>query len=157
MLLLSTGLVCQSKDIKHHGVDYNVGIQSFGFRNFDLEPTLGACNKMGITHVEFYERHISEDGDVKEYKRLLKKYGITPSGYFVYKSSDNYEDNKVHFEFARKMGYRIIIIGQLFKNAQESLNRLCEEFPDIRIAIHNHGPEDPQGAMVDMVDMLRGR
>ena len=156
MLLIATCLVSQSQDIKHQDVNYNVGIQSFGFRNFDLEHTLNACNKMGITHVEFFSKHISEDGDVKEYKRLLKKYGITASGFFVNKSSDNYEGNKVHFEFAQKMGYRIIMIGQLFKNAQESLNKLCEEYPDIRIAVHNHGPEDPQGAMAEMDALLEG-
>ena len=47
-------------------------------------------------------------------------------------------------------------MDHLSRNTLESLNKLCEEYPDIRIAVHNHGPEDPQGTMAEMDAMLEG-
>ena len=35
-----------------------LGVQSYTFRNFDLEPALKRIKELGIKHAEFYSKHI---------------------------------------------------------------------------------------------------
>src|SRR5436190_10272945 len=57
------------------------GVQSYSFRNFDLEPALKRIQELGLKYVEFYQKHVpleAKPEQIEAILRLGKEYGITP-------------------------------------------------------------------------------
>ncbi|MBY0459944.1 MAG: sugar phosphate isomerase/epimerase, partial [Gemmataceae bacterium] len=60
---------------------FTVGVQSYTFRNFDLEQMLKRTKELGLKSAEFYSKHVPPDADAEKLKAILKlckEYEITP-------------------------------------------------------------------------------
>src|SRR5688572_20949492 len=58
-----------------------MGVQSYTFRNFDLEPALKRIQELGLHYVEFYQKHAPLEASPDQIAALLKlckSYEITP-------------------------------------------------------------------------------
>jgi sugar phosphate isomerase/epimerase len=118
-----------------------VGVQSYTFRNFDLEPALKRMKDLGVTHAEFYSKHVPPDSAGDKMKGILglcKDYGVTPAGFGVAKFTKDHDANKKLFEFAKALGVKYLSADPA-ADSFDSLDKLCEEYM-IAIAIHPHGP-----------------
>src|SRR4051794_36379842 len=65
---------------------FTLGVQTYTFRNFDLEPALKRIKELGLKHAEFYSKHIpaeSSPEQIKEILKLCKEYDVTPVGFGV--------------------------------------------------------------------------
>jgi sugar phosphate isomerase/epimerase len=123
------------------GVGFQLGVQSYTFREFDLEPALKRINELGLKHAEFYSKHIppgSGPAKLKELLKICKDYGITPVGFGVSQFSKDHDANKRLFEFGAVLGLKYLSADPT-PDAFDSLDKLCEEYK-IAIAIHPHGP-----------------
>src|SRR5438105_14043539 len=63
-----------------------LGVQSYSFRNFKLEPALKKIQDLGLHYVEFYNGHVpvnSTSEQIKAILKLCKDYDITPVAYRV--------------------------------------------------------------------------
>lgn len=119
----------------------SLGVQSYTFRNFDLEPALKRMKELGIKHAEFYSKHLPPDATGDKLKGLLdlcKEYGVTPVGFGVSQFTKDHEKNKKLFEFAKAAGLKYLSASPSM-DAFDSLDKLCEEYK-VAIAIHPHGP-----------------
>lgn len=127
---------------------FNVGVQSYTFRNFDLEQMLKKTKELGLKSAEFYSKHIPPESTPDKLKAILKlceEYEVKPVGFGVSGFNDNHDANKKMFEFGKAIGVKYLSADPApdktgsFTKTWDSLDKLCEEYK-IAIAIHPHGP-----------------
>jgi inosose dehydratase len=124
---------------------FTVGIQSYSFRQFSLEQCLVQTQKLGLHYMEFYRGHVPLDataGQVKAVLNLCRQYQITPIAFGVENFTNNHNNNRRVFEFARNLGVRYLSADPN-PDSFDSLDKLVAEF-NIGIAIHPHGPSGKQ-------------
>ena len=120
---------------------FKVGVQSYTFRNFDLEQALKRTQELGLKYAEFYSKHIpptSKPEDLKTILKLCKEYDMTPVAFGVQGFGKDHEANRKMFDFGKALGLKYLSADPT-PDSFESLDKLCEEY-QIAIAIHPHGP-----------------
>jgi sugar phosphate isomerase/epimerase len=120
---------------------FTLGVQSYTFRNFDLEPTLKRVQELGLRHAEFYQKHVpmgSSPDQLKAILRLCGDYGVKPVAYGVQRFTKDHDANKKTFEFGKALGITTFSADPE-PDSFDSLDKLCAEYK-IAIAIHPHGP-----------------
>jgi len=125
---------------------FAVGVQSYTFRNFDLEQMLKKTKELGLKSAEFYSKHIPPDSTPEKLKAILalcKEYEVTPLGFGVSGFSKNHDANKKVFDFGKAIGVKYLSADPSM-DSFDSLDKLCEEYK-IAIAIHPHGPAGKGG------------
>ena len=123
------------------GGGITLGVQSYTFRNFDLEPALKRMKELGITAGEFYSKHIPPAATPDQLAGILKlcqEYGVKPVGFGVQAFGKDHDANKKVFEFGKAIGVKYLSASPS-ADSFDSLDKLCEEYK-IAIAIHPHGP-----------------
>jgi sugar phosphate isomerase/epimerase len=137
---LPAGLVADVKKDDPFG-GFILGVQTYTFRNFDMEPALKKIKGLGLHHAEFYQKHFPANASPEQIQALLKlckEYEITPIAWGVQNFSKNHDANKKYFEFGKAIGLRSLSADP-DPDSFDSLDKLCEEYK-IAIAIHPHGP-----------------
>ena len=138
----SAGLVTGSFALAHsRPAAITIGMQSYTFRNFDLERALKHMKDLGIVNAEFYQKHIpanSKPDQIQTILKLCKEYGVAPKAYGVQAFSKNHDNNKKLFDFGKAVGIEVFSADP-DPDAFDSLDKLCDEYK-IAIAIHPHGP-----------------
>ncbi len=120
---------------------FTVGVQSYTFRNFDLEQMLKRTKELGLKSAEFFPKHIPTESSPDKLKAILalcKEYEVTPIGFGVSGFSKDHDKNKKMFEFGKAIGVKYLSADPSM-DSFDSLDKLCEEYK-IAIAIHPHGP-----------------
>jgi inosose dehydratase len=123
-----------------------LGVQSYTFRNFDLEPALKRIKELGLKNAEFYQKHIPPETAGEKLKDILKlcgEYEVKPVGFGVQRFTKDHDANKKLFEFGKALGIKYLSADPT-EDSFDSLDKLCEEYK-IAIAIHPHGPSGKGG------------
>jgi inosose dehydratase len=131
---------------------FPLGVQSYSLRNFETPEVVRHLNGMGVHYVEFYSKHLSPtatDEQIQEVQKMLDAADIKIAGHGVHSFTADHEANRKLFDFAKKIGTRVITANPQ-PDSFDSLDKLVAEY-DIRIAIHNHGP----GALYDKLDGVK--
>lgn len=118
-----------------------LGVQSYTFRNFALEPALKRIKDLGLRYGEFFQAHApltDKPEAVAAFLRLCKEYDVTPRAWGVQGFTKDHDANRKVFEFARSLGLKSLSADPS-PDSFDSLDKLCEEYK-IAIAIHPHGP-----------------
>lgn len=139
--LFTTRSLVAAADTGDLGAGISLGVQSYTFRNFDLEPALKRIQELGLKSAEFYSKHIPQDSSPEKLKGILqlcKEYDVTPVGFGVSRFTKDHAANKKLFEFGKALGIRYLSASPT-PDAFDSLDKLCDEYR-IAIAIHPHGP-----------------
>ena len=137
---------------------FKMGLQSYTLRHWkSLDDVLEKSKALGISYLEFYNAHLAPSADEKviaDYKKKLDDAKITAAAMGVWGFSEDVKANRKLFEFAHAMG--IYTISADFKpQALVSLDKLCEEFPDVHIGIHNHGPKSSYQTPEDVLNCVK--
>lgn len=130
---------------------FPLGAQSYSLREFNTVEAVRHIQGMGLHFVEFYPKHLdpaASHEQIAETQKLLKSADIKISGHGVHGFTKDHEQNKKLFDFAKKIGVKVITANPE-PDSFDSLDKLVAEY-DIRIAIHNHGP----GALYDKIDSV---
>jgi sugar phosphate isomerase/epimerase len=118
-----------------------LGVQSYTFRQFDLDVALKRMKDLGLKYAEFYSKHISPDSTATKIAGILdlcKEYGVKPVGFGVSRFTKDHDANKKLFDFGKSIGLTYLSADPTL-DAFDSLDKLVEEYK-IAIAIHPHGP-----------------
>lgn len=137
---------------------FPMGAQSYSLRNFNTLEAVRHIQGMGLHFVEFYSKHLNPNataGQIKETQQLLANAGISISAHGVNGFTKDHEANRKVFEFAKRAGIRTITANPQL-DSFDSLDKLVAEY-DIRIAIHNHGPDALYDKIEDVVKAVKGR
>ena len=122
-----------------------LGLCSYTFRNFSRAQLIGFMKKLNISdlNVKDTKDHLpkdaaGEDQALADYKAAGIK--LHAAGAIYFPSSDEY-DIRGKFEYAKRAGIGVIVAGDPTPESLKWIERFVKEY-DIKIAIHNHGPED---------------
>ena len=123
----------------------NLGLASYTFRNFTRAQMIGFMKQLNVTALnpKAVKDHLPMDP--AEEAKALADYtaaGITlHAAGVIYFPKDEDNDIRAKFECAKRAGISIIVAGDPAPATLPRLEKFVKEY-DIRIAIHNHGPED---------------
>jgi inosose dehydratase len=137
---------------------FPVGVQSYSLRNFETPEVIRHLQGMGVHYAEFYGKHLDPKATgekIAETLKLLEGAKIKLAGHGVHGFTKDHEKNKALFDFAKKAGVKVITANPE-KDAFDSLDKLVAEY-DIRIAIHNHGPNALYDKLSDTAEAIKGR
>jgi sugar phosphate isomerase/epimerase len=149
-----------------------LGLATYTFRSFDRAKTIEFIKEVKIPWVSIKagvpsksaDMHLPLDGTAAELKAIRKQWDdagltITSSGNVDMTKATTPEAMKKIFEWARNFGLPMMVCAPTHEN-MPVVEAMVKEY-DIRIAIHNHGPEDknfptPQ-SVLDVVRKLDKR
>jgi sugar phosphate isomerase/epimerase len=122
-----------------------LGLASYTFRNFTRTQTIGFMKQLKMDALNPKDAKDHLPMDAAEEAKAMADYtaaGITlHAAGVVYFPKDEDDDMRAKFEYAKRAGISIVVAGDPAPSTLPRLEKFVKEY-DIRIAIHNHGPED---------------
>lgn len=122
-----------------------LGLASYTFRNFTRAQLIAYMKQLNVTDLNCKDTkdHLpmdptAEAAAMADYAANNIKVHAVGAVYF---QKDEDDDIRSKFEYAKRAGVKVIVAGDPAVATLPRLERFVKEY-DIRIAIHNHGPED---------------
>jgi sugar phosphate isomerase/epimerase len=120
-----------------------VGLASYSFSKLPLDAAIAGIRRVGVSHVSIKDAHLPLKSTEAERKSVVKKFldaGITPLSCGVIGLTDDESQLRDTFTYARDAGIPTIVCKPT-RASLPLLDKLVKEY-GLRLAIHNHGPED---------------
>jgi inosose dehydratase len=120
-----------------------VGVASYTLRKMPLPDAIRAIQRVGLRHVSIKDFHLPLTSTTEERRAAATRFkdaGITPLSCGNVTMENDAANVRRAFEYARDIGVSTIVCSP-DADSMPILEALVKEF-DIRLAIHNHGPED---------------
>jgi sugar phosphate isomerase/epimerase len=127
---------------------FNIGAQSYSFREFNLERALKQYQALGLKYGEFNSKHIpfkSTPQQLDIIKKQCDEYGVQPIAYGVQDFKKGSPDNRKNFELGKRLGIKYLSANPE-PDVFDELDKLCDEY-QIAIGIHPHGPNGKRGPL----------
>lgn len=122
---------------------FSVGMAGYTFREFSVEKTIEMMRRIGVTNLSLKDFHMPMNSTQEQINDVLGKFKA--AGINVYTVGVVYMRTKESvdqaFEYARMAGVKLMVCApnyELLSNVDEKVKKY-----DIRLAIHNHGPDNP--------------
>jgi sugar phosphate isomerase/epimerase len=123
-------------------MDFPIGFAGFSFVRFDMDKSIAMMKRMGVTNLSVKEFHLPLNSSQETIDAVKKK--LTDAGINMYTVGVVYMKSKEAvdqaFDYARKCGVNMIVgvpNQDLLAYTEEKVKAT-----NIKMAIHNHGPED---------------
>lgn len=120
-----------------------LGVASYSMREFPLDQALEMAKTLGVTRMTFKDVHLPRTDPPEATRALRAKIeaaGITIMGGGTITIPNDSARIEKEFVYAKNAGFPLIYVDPE-PAALDTLERLARSY-DIRVAIHNHGPED---------------
>jgi len=138
----------------------SLGLASYTFRNFTRAELIGFMKRLNLAalNCKDVKDHLPMDPALEA--QALADYtaaGIKlhAAGTIAFPKDDD-DDIRAKFEYAKRAGIRVIVAGDPAPTTLPRIEKFVREY-DIRIAIHNHGPEDKlYPSPFDVLKVVRG-
>jgi sugar phosphate isomerase/epimerase len=122
-----------------------LGLCSYTFRNFTRAQMIGYMKQLNVRDLNCKDAkdHLpmdpaAEAQAVADYKAAGIRLHAVGAIYF---RTDDEKDIRAKFEYVKRAGIGVIVAGDPTPESLKWIERFVKEY-DIKIAIHNHGPED---------------
>jgi sugar phosphate isomerase/epimerase len=137
-----------------------IGVASYSLRKFTLDQALSMARDLNVKYMTFKDVHIPRTDPpeaIKAARAKIETAGITIMGGGTITMKNEPAQIRKDFEYAKLAGFPLIFASP-DPAALDTIEGLVKEF-DIKLAIHNHGPEDGFGyhAPLDAYTALKGR
>jgi sugar phosphate isomerase/epimerase len=123
----------------------HLGLASYTFRNFTRDKMIGFMKELNVTalNAKDVKDHLPMDPEaeakaVADYTAAGIKLHAAGTIYFP---KDEDGDIRSKFEYCKRAGISVIVAGDPAPETLPRIEKFVKEY-DIRLAIHNHGPED---------------
>jgi inosose dehydratase len=123
--------------------EFKLGIASYTFRKLSVDDTIKAMQRLNLHYISIKDFHLSLDSTVEQRNALaqkLKAADITPLSCGNITMQNDEKDVRRAFEYAKDCGMPTIVCSP-HPDSMPLLDKMVKEY-NIRLAIHNHGPED---------------
>ncbi|HSZ62126.1 MAG TPA: sugar phosphate isomerase/epimerase [Terriglobales bacterium] len=122
-----------------------LGLASYTFRNFTRAQLIGFMKQLKVAALNAKDVKDHLPLDPEQEAAALSDYaaaGITlHAAGAIYFPKDEDADIRSKFEYCKRAGINVIVAGDPAVETLPRIEKFVKEY-DIRIAIHNHGPED---------------
>ncbi len=129
---------------KENALDHQltIGLASYTLRKYSLDELIEIVQRLGIKDLAFKSFHLpyeSTDEELRYIRDKVKARGLNlyGGGVIYFKKP---EDVETYFNYAKTAGLKMII-GAPNHELLPAIEKKVKE-TDIKLAIHNHGPED---------------
>jgi sugar phosphate isomerase/epimerase len=120
-----------------------VGVASYTLRKLALADAIKATQRVGLKYISIKDFHLPLTSTADERRAVAQKFkdaGITPLSCGNITMQNDEANIRQAFEYARDAGIPTIVCSP-HPDSMALLDRYVKEF-NIKLAIHNHGPED---------------
>jgi sugar phosphate isomerase/epimerase len=122
-----------------------LGLASYTFRNFSRAQMIGFMKKLNVFDLNAKDVKDHLPADAQREAAALADY--TAAGIklhaagAVYFAKDEDADIRAKFEYCKRAAIQVVVAGDPAPETLPRIAKFISEY-DVRIAIHNHGPED---------------
>src|SRR2546428_10095173 len=120
-----------------------IGVASYSMREFTLDQALDMAGTLGVKYMTFKDVHIPRTDPPEATRALRAKIeaaGITIMGGGTITIPNDPAKIRKEFEYAKNAGFPLIFVDPE-PAALDTIEQMAKTY-EIRVAIHNHGPED---------------
>ena len=125
---------------------FQLGIATYTFRAFPRDKMIGFLKQLNINQINAKDVKDHLPSDPQQEEAALRDYGAADiklhAAGAIYFRKDEDEDIRGKFEYCKRAGIGVIVAGDPTPETLPRVEKFVKQY-DIRIAIHNHGPEDP--------------
>jgi sugar phosphate isomerase/epimerase len=122
-----------------------LGVASYSLRELSRTDAIAAIRALRTPYVSIKSFHLPYESTPEELaagRHEFESAGLTiVGGGVITLQQDDDTDIRAYFEYARAAGMPLMVIAPTPATLPR-IERFVREY-DIRVAIHNHGPEDP--------------
>jgi sugar phosphate isomerase/epimerase len=133
-----------AQEYKIENADIKLGIASYSFRKFSRQQAIQMAKELGTPYLNVKDFHLALTSTPEEIDAAKKEFadaGIILVGCGnVSFDKDDEADIRHKFEYAKRAGFPLIVCAPTHVTLPK-LEKFVKEY-DIKIAVHNHGPED---------------
>lgn len=124
-----------------------IGVATYTVRELPIDEAIKAVRRVGLKYISIknVKNHIDLTHTTEERKQraqMFRDAGLVPLSVGNVGMKNDEADVRRAFEFARDIGVPTMVCAP-DKNSIPILDKMVKEF-DLKLAIHNHGPEDKQ-------------
>ena len=127
----------------------HLGLASYTFRNFERAKMIAFMKQLNVSALNAKDVKDHLPTDEQQERTALDDYkaaGIKlHAAGVIYFGKDEDADMRPKFEYAKRAGLSVLVAGDPTPQTLPRLEKFAREY-DMRIAIHNHGPEDKMWA-----------
>src|SRR5438552_14772371 len=142
------------------GSAIQLGVASYTFRNFNRKQMIGLMKQLNVLalNAKDVKDHLpmetqAEATALADYAAAGIKLHAAGTIYFP---KDEDADIRTKFEYCKRAGIGVIVAGDPAPGTLPRIEKFVKEY-DIRLAIHNHGPEDKfWHSPLDILRVLEG-
>jgi sugar phosphate isomerase/epimerase len=122
-----------------------LGLASYTFRNFTRAQVIGFMKQLNLAalNAKDVKDHLPADPDEEE--KALEEYAAAGiklhAAGVISLAKDDDADMRAKFEYCKRAGLSVMVAGNPTPETLPRIEKFVREY-DMRIAIHNHGPED---------------
>lgn len=122
---------------------FSIGMAGFTFARFDVDKTIEMMKRIGVTYLSLKDFHLPLNSSQEKINEVMAKF--RSAGINVYTLGVIYmktpESVNQAFAYAKMAGVKMIVGAPDYELLPLVEQKVKEN--DIRIAIHNHGPDNP--------------
>ena len=122
-----------------------LGLASYTFRNFSRAQMIGFMKQLNVLELNAKDVKDHLPADARQEATALADYAAAGirlhAAGAIYFAKDEDADIRSKFEYCKRAGIGVIVAGDPAPETLPRIEKFVKEF-DMRIAIHNHGPED---------------
>jgi sugar phosphate isomerase/epimerase len=122
-----------------------LGLASYTFRNFSRAQMIGYMKQLNVSGLNAKDVKDHLPTDPTQEKQAIADYTaadiqLHAAGAISFLKDED-DDIRAKFEYCKRAGVTVIVAGDPTPASLPRVEKFVKEY-DIRIAIHNHGPED---------------
>ena len=126
--------------------DFKIGVATYSLRKFTRAQAIPMLKQLNVKYIDIKDFHLPLTSTPDEIKAARKEFEdagfIIEGGGNVSFSKDDEQDIRGKFEYAKLAGFPLIVCAPTHVTLPK-LEKYVKEY-NIKIAVHNHGPEDKQ-------------
>jgi sugar phosphate isomerase/epimerase len=134
-----------TRAVAQQGGEIRLGVASYSLRKKTLAESIQALKLMNIRYLKVkLEAHLpftSTPSQIEDAKKMITDAGIVLESTGNNPLQKDEAEIRMKFEFNKKLGVPLMIIAPTMKTLP-IVEKYVKEY-DIKVALHNHGPEDP--------------
>ena len=150
-------LAAEKEPDPYHGL--KVGVTSYTFNKFKLDQAIAMTQEAGVKYFSLKDVHLplkSTREERREAAKKIKAAGLKLMGGGVITLKNNEDEIKAAFDYAKDVGMPTMICSPA-PEALDTVEKMAKKYK-IRIAIHNHGPDDKKyPSPLDVLRMVKDR